>query len=65
MAEKGGRRMARKRQSDEDMLKLLHEIKLTLTDCDEVRTACRSVGVSDANCYNWRRRFGGMVVSNR
>ena len=48
------------RYSDEDILKLLREIELKLADGDDVRRACRSVGVSDATYYNWRRRFGGM-----
>ena len=52
--------MARKRYSDEDILKLLREIELKLADGDDVGRACRSVGVSDATYYNWRRRFGGM-----
>ena len=52
--------MAMKRHSDEDVLKLLREIELKLTAGDDVATACRSVGISDATYYNWRRRFGGM-----
>ena len=52
--------MARKRHSDEDILKLLREIELKLTAGDDVASACRSVGISDATNYNWRRRFGGM-----
>ena len=52
--------MARKRHSDEDILKLLREIELKLTAGDDVVTACRSVGISDATYYNWRKRFGGM-----
>ncbi len=52
--------MARKRHSDEDVLKLLREIELELTAGDDVASACRSVGISDATYYNWRRRFGGM-----
>ncbi|KIC45747.1 hypothetical protein RA28_08635 [Ruegeria sp. ANG-S4] len=55
--------MARKRHSDEDILKLLCEIKLKLADGYDVRTACLGVGVSDATYYNWRRQFGGMVKS--
>jgi len=55
--------MARKRYSDEDILKLLREIELKLADGDDVRTACRGVGVSDATYYHWRRRFGGMGKS--
>ncbi len=55
--------MARKRYSEEDILKLLREIELKLADGIDVRPACRSFGVSDATYYNWRRRFGGMVKS--
>ncbi|MDV7144861.1 transposase [Tropicimonas sp. TH_r6] len=44
--------MARKRYSDEDVLKLLREIELKLADGNDVRRACRSVGVSDATYYN-------------
>ena len=52
--------MARKRHSDEDVLKLLREIELMLTAGDDVASACRSVGISDASYYNWRERFGGL-----
>lgn len=52
--------MARRRHSDEDVLKLLREIELKLTAGDDVASACRSVGISDATYYNWRKRFGGM-----
>ncbi|MEM8972286.1 MAG: transposase [Pseudomonadota bacterium] len=57
--------MARKRHSDEDVLKLLREIELKLTAGDDVATACCSVGISDATYYNWRKRFGGMGRSHR
>jgi len=52
--------MARKRYSDEDILKLLREIELKLADGSDVCSACRGVGVSDATYYTWRRQFGGM-----
>ena len=52
--------MARKRYSDEDILKLLREIELNLAAGNDVVSACRSVGISDATYYNWRMRFGGM-----
>ena len=55
--------MARKRHSDEDVLKLLREIELALASGNDVATACRSVGISDATYYNWRKRFGGMARS--
>lgn len=52
--------MARKRHSDEDVLKLLREIELKLSSGQDVAPSCRSVGISDATSYNWRKRFGGM-----
>ena len=52
--------MARKRYSDEDILKLLREIELKLAEGNDVQTACRAAGIGDATYYNWRRRFGGM-----
>jgi transposase-like protein len=55
--------MARKRYSDEDILKLLREIELNLASGSDVPTACRAVGISDATYYNWRKRFGGMGKS--
>ena len=52
--------MARKRHSDEDILKLLREIELHLAGGVDVAAACRSAGISDATYYNWRKKFGGM-----
>lgn len=55
--------MARKRYSDEDILRLLREIELSLSSGSDVATACRTAGVSDATYYTWRKRFGGMELS--
>jgi len=52
--------MARKRHSDDDILKLLREIELKLNAGEDVVSSCRDVGISDAKYYNWRKRFGGM-----
>jgi len=52
--------MARKRYSDEDILRVLREIELSLSSGSDVATACRTAGVSDATYYTWRKRFGGM-----
>jgi len=52
--------MARKRYSDEDVLKLLRAIEVKLSEGSDVQSACRGVGVSEATYYNWRKRFGGM-----
>ena len=52
--------MARKRHSDEDILKLLREIEVHLAGGADVATACRAVGISDASYYTWRKKFGSM-----
>ena len=49
--------MARKRYSDEDMLKLLREIDVHLHDGLEVVSACGKAGISDKSCYFWRKTF--------
>jgi putative transposase len=55
--------MARKRHSDEDILKLLREIEVRLASGSDVATACRAAGISDATYYTWRKKFGGMARS--
>ena len=55
--------MSRKRHSEEDILRLLREIELSLASGSDVASACRSAGVSDATYYKWRKRFGGMGKS--
>ena len=44
--------MAGERQSDEDTLKLVREIKLKLANGSGLASACRGVGISDATFYN-------------
>ena len=52
--------MARKRHSNEDILKLLREIELQLAGGADVATACRTAGIGDATYDNWRKKFDGM-----
>ena len=52
--------MVRKRHLDEDILKLLREIEVKLSNGNDVQSACRGAVISDATYYNWRKRFGGM-----
>lgn len=55
--------MARKRYSDDDILRLLREIEVHLSTGMDVTRACRSAGISDATYYNWRMKFGSMGQS--
>jgi len=43
--------MARKRYSDEDILKLLREIEVHIHGGTDVVSACRKAGVSDKTYY--------------
>jgi len=52
--------LARKRHSDEDILKLLREIELHPAGGVDVATACHSAGIGDATYDNRRKTFGGM-----
>jgi putative transposase len=56
--------MARKRHSDEDILKLLREVEVHLASGSDVPTACRTSGISEATYFNWRKRFGGLARSH-
>ncbi|WP_299592599.1 hypothetical protein [uncultured Tateyamaria sp.] len=51
--------MARKRYSDEGILRLLREVELSLSSCPDVASAYRTAGASDATYYIWRN---GLVV---
>jgi len=55
--------MARKRFSDEDVIRLLRQIEVELASGATVAMACRSAGVNDATFYGWRKKFGGMGPS--
>ncbi|MEO1745334.1 MAG: transposase [Pseudomonadota bacterium] len=56
--------MARKKHSDQDVLKILREIEVHLAGGADVATACRTAGISDATYYTWRKKFGGVSRSH-
>ena len=51
--------MKRSRFSDEQIIGILkeHQVGLSATDL------CRKHGISDATFYTWRKKYGGMEVS--
>lgn len=52
--------MARKRYSDEDILRLLQQVEVHVSEGMDVVSACRKAGLSTPTYYSWRKRFGGM-----
>ena len=55
--------MARKRFSDMNVIRLLHQIEVETATGARVADVCRSAGVSDATYYGWRKKFGAMEPS--
>ena len=55
--------MTRKKFSEEDILGILRQIELELADGSNVEMAVRTVRISDAMYYKWRKTYGGMGKS--
>ncbi len=51
--------MKQKRYSEEQIIQILKEAEAGLPVAD----VCRKHGVSDASFYTWRRKYGGLSVS--
>ena len=56
--------MARKRYSEEDILRLLLEIEVYLHGGMDDVSACPTAVISDKTYYGWRKRYGGMGRRN-
>ena len=52
--------MARKKYSEEDILRLLQEIEVHLHVGMDVVSACRPAGISDKTYYVWREQYTSM-----
>ena len=52
--------MKRSRFSDEQVIGILKEHQAGLSAAE----LCRKYGISDATFYTWRRKYGGMEVSD-
>ena len=50
----------KKRYTEEQIVKILKEVEATGKPAE----ACRKYGVSDATIYNWRKRYGGLELSD-
>ena len=54
--------MARKRYSPEQIISLLREAEVCLSQATPVAEVCRKLGVSEQTYYRWRKEYGGMRV---
>jgi len=52
--------MKRKRYTEEQIIRILHEAESGVKTSD----LCRKYGMSDATFYNWKAKYGGMSVND-
>jgi transposase-like protein len=55
--------MARKRFTPEQIIGMLREAEVRLSQGEKVKVICRSLGITEQTYYRWRKDYGGMRVS--
>jgi putative transposase len=56
-------RMSRKRFKTEQIIRMLREAEVGLSQGMKIRDICRGLGISEQTYYRWRREYGGLKVS--
>ena len=54
--------MSRKRYTPEQIIGMLREAEVRLSQGARVGAICRELGVSEQSYYRWRREYGGLKV---
>ena len=54
--------MSRKRYTPEQIIGLLREAEVRLSQGEKVGVICRGLGISEQSYYRWRREYGGLKV---
>ena len=55
--------MARKRYTPEQIIGMLREAEVRLSQGEKIGAIARSLGISEQSYYRWRREYGGLKVS--
>ena len=55
--------MARKRFTPEQIIGILREAEVKLSQGEKVKGICRGLGITEQTYYRWRKDYGGMKVS--
>jgi putative transposase len=53
-------RMSRKRYRAEQIIGMLREAEVCLSQRQKVSEVCRGLGITEQTYYRWRREYGGM-----
>ncbi len=54
--------MARKRYTTEQIIGMLREAGVKLSQGETVGVICRGLGISEQSYYRWRRDYGGLKL---
>jgi len=54
--------MSRKRYTPEQIIGMLREAEVRLSQGETVGAICRTLGISEQSYYRWRREYGGLRV---
>mgnify|MGYP001815356019 FL=1 len=54
--------MSRKRYTPEQIIGLLREAEVRLSQGEKVGVICRTLSISEQSYYRWRREYGGLKV---
>lgn len=55
--------MARKRYTPEQIIGMLREAEVRLSQGEKVGEISRSLGIAEQSYYRWRKEYGGLKVS--
>ena len=55
--------MARKRFTPEQIIGILREAEVRLSEGEKVKGISRNLGITEQTYYRWRKDYGGMKVS--
>jgi transposase-like protein len=55
--------MARKRYTPEQIIGMLREAEVRLSQGEKVGEISRSLGISEQSYYRWRKEYGGLKIS--
>lgn len=55
--------MARKNYTAEQIIGMLREAEVRLSQGEKTGSICRGLGISEQSYYRWRREYGGLKVT--
>ena len=54
--------MSRKRYTPEEIIGMLREAEVRLSQGEKIGLICKGLGISGQSYYRWRREYGGLKV---